>query len=54
VRLEEEMVWLRQDEIAKLYGKERSVITKQINKIFTDKEVDKKAMCNFCTFQIAV
>ncbi|MEW5805169.1 MAG: virulence protein RhuM/Fic/DOC family protein [Patescibacteria group bacterium] len=43
VRLEEETVWLRQDEIANLYGKERSVITKHINKIFSDKEVDKKS-----------
>jgi len=31
VRFEKETVWLRQDEIARLYGKERSVITKHIN-----------------------
>jgi len=43
VRFEEETVWLRQDEIAKLYGKERSVVTKHINKIFADKEVAKKS-----------
>ena len=43
VRFEGETVWLRQDEIAKLYGKERSVVTRHINKIFTDKEVDKKS-----------
>lgn len=43
VRFEEETVWLRQDEIAKLYGKERSVITRHIKKIFADKEVDKKS-----------
>jgi len=47
VRFEEETVWLKQDEIAKLYGKERSVITKHINKIFTDKEVDKKSNVQF-------
>lgn len=47
VRLEEESVWLRQDEIARLYGKERSVITKHINKIFSDKEVDKKSNVHF-------
>jgi len=43
VRFEGETVWLRQDEIAKLYGKERSVVTRHINKIIADKEVDKKS-----------
>ncbi|MBU4257012.1 virulence RhuM family protein [Patescibacteria group bacterium] len=43
VRFENESVWLRQNEIALLFGKERSVITKHINKIFADKEVDKKS-----------
>ena len=43
VRFEKETVWLRQDEIARLYGKERSVITKHINNIFRDKEVDKRS-----------
>ncbi|MBI3582479.1 MAG: virulence protein RhuM/Fic/DOC family protein [Nitrospinae bacterium] len=47
VRFEGETVWLRQDKIAKLYGKERSVITKHINKIFADKEVDKKSNVQF-------
>lgn len=47
VRLKDESVWLRQDEIAKLYGKERSVVTKHINKIFYDKEVDKKSNVHF-------
>jgi prophage maintenance system killer protein/prophage antirepressor-like protein len=43
VRFEGENVWLKQDEIAKLYGKDRSVITRHINKIFADKEADKKS-----------
>jgi len=43
VQFKNESVWLRQNEIALLFGKERSVITKHINKIFTDKEVDKKS-----------
>jgi hypothetical protein len=54
VHFEEETVWLKQDEIAKLYGKERSVITKHINKIFSDKEVDKKSNVQFCTLQILI
>jgi prophage maintenance system killer protein/prophage antirepressor-like protein len=47
VHFEGETVWLKQDEIAKLYSKERSVITKHINKIFADKEVDKKSNVHF-------
>jgi death-on-curing family protein len=47
VHLEQENVWLRQGEIAKLYGKDRSVVTKHINKIFTDKEVGKKSNVQF-------
>lgn len=43
VHFEKESVWLRQNEIAMLFGKDRSVITKHINKIFTDKEVDRKS-----------
>lgn len=41
-RLEGETVWLKQDEISKLYDKERSVVTKHISNIFTDKEIDKE------------
>jgi len=47
VHFKEEMVWLRQQEIADLFGKERSVITKHINKIFKDKEIDKKSNVHF-------
>lgn len=47
VRFEGETVWLRQDEIAKLYGKDRSVITKHINKIFADKEINEKSNVQF-------
>lgn len=43
VRFENESVWLSQSSIAKLFGKERSVVTKHIAKIFTDKEIDKKS-----------
>ena len=43
VRFEGESVWLNQNEMARLYGKERSVITRHINNIFKDAEVDKKS-----------
>lgn len=47
VRFKDETVWLRQNEIAQLFNKDRSVITKHINKIFKDKEVDKKSNMHF-------
>jgi prophage maintenance system killer protein len=43
VHIEKETVWLRQNEIALLFGRERTVITKHINKIFSDKEVEEKS-----------
>ena len=47
VRLEGEAVWLRQNEIADLFGKDRSVITRHINNIFNNKEADKKSNVHF-------
>ena len=47
VRFENETVWLKQDEIASLFSRDRSVITKHINKIFKDKEIDKKSNVHF-------
>lgn len=47
VRFEGETVWLRQEEIAKLFGRDRTVITRHINNIFKDKEVDKKSNVQF-------
>jgi len=41
VRFDGNTIWLRQDEIAKIFGKDRSVITRHINKIFKDEEVDR-------------
>ena len=52
VRFEKETVWLRQDEIARLYGKERSVITKQI--FLEIKKWIKKAMCKNCTLLVLI
>ncbi|MCK6463046.1 MAG: virulence protein RhuM/Fic/DOC family protein [Candidatus Pacebacteria bacterium] len=47
VHFEEETVWLRQNEIADLFGKDRSVIAKHIKAIFKDQEVDKKSNVHF-------
>ena len=47
VRFENESVWLRQNQIAELFEKDRTVITKHINRIFKDEEVDKKSNVHF-------
>ncbi len=44
VSFNKETVWLRQDEIALLFEKNRTVITKHINRILKDNEVKEK--CN--------
>ena len=43
VLLKDETVWLTQNKIGELFGKERSVITKHLNNIFTSGELDEKS-----------
>lgn len=38
VRLEDETVWLTQAQIAELFQRDRTVITKHINNVFSEKE----------------
>ncbi len=45
VRLEEETVWLTQVQMAELFQKERSVITKHINNVFREGELDEEKVC---------
>jgi prophage maintenance system killer protein len=45
VRLEQESVWLRQEQMAELFGRERSVITKHIRNVFKEGELDAAAVC---------
>ena len=42
VRLEEETVWLTQDQMALLFGKGRSTITEHIGNLFKEGELDVK------------
>ncbi|MFA6924315.1 MAG: virulence RhuM family protein [Bacteroidales bacterium] len=42
-RLENETAWLTQNQMSELFQKERSVITKHINNIFGEGELDKKS-----------
>jgi len=43
ISFDEESFWLRQNEIAELFDKDRTVITRHINKILKDEEVDEKS-----------
>jgi prophage maintenance system killer protein len=43
VKVQSETVWLRQEQIAELFGRDRTVITKHINNIFKENELDKES-----------
>ena len=47
VRLENETVWLSQAQMAFLFQKDRSVITRHINNIFKEGELNKDEVCAF-------
>jgi hypothetical protein len=49
VRLDDdkETLWLTQDQIAQLFGRERSVITKHLKNIFKEDELDEKVVSAF-------
>ena len=43
VRLENETVWLTQDQIGRLFGRERSVITKHLGNVFKEQELPEES-----------
>ncbi len=43
VRLQGETVWLRQEQMTQLFGRERSVITKHILNVFAEDELEEKS-----------
>ncbi|WP_143889883.1 hypothetical protein [Tepidimonas alkaliphilus] len=45
VRLDRESVWLTQEQMALLFGRERSVITKHIRNVFAEDELEREAVC---------
>jgi len=45
VRLNRETVWLTQAQMSELFGRERSVITRHINNIFKENELDRNSVC---------
>ena len=45
VRLEEETVWLTQDQMAALFGKARTTITEHIQNVFKEGELTDEVVC---------
>ncbi len=44
VSLENETVWLTQKQMSELFDRDRTVITRHINNIFKEEELDKKSV----------
>ena len=45
VSLDQETVWLSQAQMTELFGRERSVVTKHINNIFKEGELERDSVC---------
>ncbi len=50
VRVNEDTVWLTQAQMAELFGRERTVITKHIRNIFAEQELDEISNVHFLHF----
>ena len=44
VRLQDETVWLSQEQMVKLFGRDQSVIARHISNIFKEGELDRKVV----------
>lgn len=45
VRLDRETVWLTQEQMSQLFGRERSVITKHLRNVFAEGELERESVC---------
>ncbi len=45
VQLQDETVWLTQEQMAQLFGKSRSTITEHIRNVFKEGELEEKVVC---------
>jgi len=44
-RLQDETVWLTQEQMAEFFGKGRTTITEHIGNVFKEGELDEKVVC---------
>ena len=47
VNMKDETVWLTQAQMAELFGKDRKTITRHIQNIYKDGELEEKEVCSF-------
>ena len=47
VSLKDETVWLTQKQMAELFDKDRRTITRHIQNIYKDEELDENSVCSF-------
>lgn len=45
VNMKDETVWLSLDQMTKLFDRNRTIISRHVNNIFKDKELDKSDVC---------
>jgi hypothetical protein len=45
VRVDHDTIWLRQEQMSELFGRERSVITKHLCNVFAEGELVENAVC---------
>ena len=47
VSMQDETVWLTQNQMSQLFEKDRKTITRHIQNIYKDEELDKNSVCSF-------
>ena len=47
VNVKDETVWLTQEQMAQLFGKDRKTITRHIQNIYKDEELEENSVCSF-------
>ncbi len=45
VRLEGESLWMTQEQMAELFSRERSVITKHLRNVFREEQLEESSVC---------
>ncbi len=54
VQLEDDTVWLHQEQMAVLFGKDRTTINRHLSNIFNEEELDEKVVCAFFTQVLSI
>ncbi len=54
VRMNDETVWLSQAQMAELFVKSVSVVSRHIANIFAEEELEEKSNLHFCKLQIQI